>query len=253
MFAIAYSMVSYAFFLGVFTYFALFSDGVLVPRSVDVAIEAPLTWALTLDLGLISLFGIQHSVMARSGFKKSLTRLLPAHVERATYVLVSSLALALLMWQWRPIEGALWSVQDQRVAIALWLVNALGWLGVPIASFMIDHFDLFGIKQTLHHFRRTSMARTGFVTPLLYRYVRHPMMSSLLIGLWVTPHMSWGHLLLSLGMTAYVVIGVHFEERALMRELGVDYERYRATTPKFLPLGTSALADEGTPQRPAPS
>jgi protein-S-isoprenylcysteine O-methyltransferase Ste14 len=179
--------------------------------------------------------------MARAGFKRAIVRLVPTHVERATYVLVSSLTLALLMWQWRPIDGALWRVENDSAVIVLWLLNAAGWLSAPLCTFMIDHFDLLGIKQTLHHFRRTSMARKGFVTPLLYKYVRHPMMTSILVGLWVTPFMSAGHLLLSLGMTVYVVIGVHFEERALLRELGVDYQRYRATTPRFLPLGAPGV------------
>jgi methanethiol S-methyltransferase len=237
MFAIAYSVLSYLFFLAVFAYFALFSDGVLVPRSVDVGAPAPLVWALLINVSLILLFGLQHSVMARASFKRAITRLVPAHVERATFVLVSSLTLALLMWLWRPIGGALWRVENDSAVIALWLLNAAGWLGVPLCSFMIDHFDLFGIKQTLHNFRRTSVSHKGFVTPLLYKYVRHPMMTSILVGLWVTPYMTAGHLLLSVGMTAYVWIGVHFEERSLLRELGMDYQRYRATTPRFLPLG----------------
>jgi protein-S-isoprenylcysteine O-methyltransferase Ste14 len=156
-------------------------------------------------------------------------------VERATFVLASSAALALLMWQWRPLSGELWHVSAPIPAAALWAVNALGWLAVPVSSFLIDHFDLFGLKQAFAGFRRVSLQRRGFVTPLFYRYIRHPIMTGLLLGLWVTPHMTFGHLLLSLGMSAYIVIGVRFEERALARELGAVYESYQARTPRFFP------------------
>jgi protein-S-isoprenylcysteine O-methyltransferase Ste14 len=236
-FAIIYSIASYVLFLGVYLYFAAFSDAVFVPKSVDSGGALPAGWAIPIDLGLILVFGLQHSIMARSGFKQSISRVVPQHVERATYVLVSSAALALVMWQWQPLAVPLWRVESEQTTILLWVLNVLGWLGVPLSSLMIDHFDLFGIKQTFAHFRRASMKRTGFVTPLLYKYVRHPMMTSFFIAFWVTPQMTVGHALLSLGMSLYVLIGVHFEERALVRELGLDYERYRATTPKFVPLG----------------
>jgi protein-S-isoprenylcysteine O-methyltransferase Ste14 len=240
MFGFLYSLLSYVGFLAIFSYFAWFSDGIGVPRSVDGGSGAPLSAAIAVDLGLLLLFGLQHSVMARAGWKRALTRVLPVQLERSTFVLVSSLTLALLMWQWQPLEGVLWSVESGSAAAVLWTINALGWLGVPVSSLMIDHFDLFGLKQTFQHFRRESFARRGFVTPLVYKYVRHPMMTSLLVGLWVTPHMSLSHLLLSVGMTAYVIIGVHFEERALVRELGSAYERYQSSTPKFFPVGKRA-------------
>ncbi len=235
-----YSVASYLAFLGVFVYFAWFSDGIGVPRTVDNAPAAALTAALAINIGLMLVFGLQHSIMARASAKRALTRVVPARLERATYVLASSVALALLMWQWRGVDGVLWHVQSTALAAPLWALNALGWLGVPLCSFMIDHFDLFGLKQALNGFRKVSFERKGFVTPLLYKYVRHPMMTSLLVGLWVTPYMTVGHLLLTLGMTAYVLIGVHFEERALARELGRAYELYQATTPKFLPVGATA-------------
>jgi methanethiol S-methyltransferase len=231
-----YSVVSYLAFLATFVYFAWFSDGLGVPRTVDNAPPATLAAALAINIGLMLLFGLQHSVMARPGAKRALTRVVPARLERATYVLASSAALALLMWQWRGVAGVLWHVHGFTFAAALWTLNALGWLGVPLCSFMIDHFDLFGLKPALNGFRKVSFERKGFVVPLLYKYVRHPMMTSLLIGLWVTPHMTVGHLVLSLGMTVYVVIGVHFEERALARELGQAYALYQATTPKFFPI-----------------
>lgn len=175
--------------------------------------------------------------MARPAFKSWLTRVVPAHLERATYVLFSNLALALLMWQWRPLHLELWHVESPALALPLWTLNALGWLGVPASSFMIDHFNLFGLKQAWAAFRRQSLKQPGFLVPFFYRYVRHPMMTSLLVGLWLTPHMTLGHLLLSAGMSVYILIGVHFEERALLRDLGQAYRLYQETTPQFLPVG----------------
>jgi protein-S-isoprenylcysteine O-methyltransferase Ste14 len=232
-----YSVASYCGFLTTFAYLTLFSDGILVPKSVDTGPSHGLTSTLAIDLGLLLLFGVQHSVMARARFKRALTRIAPAHLERATFVLASSLVLILLMWLWRPLPRSVWNVENVSWATTLWVINAVGWLGVPVCSYMIDHFDLFGIKQPWHRFRRVSLARKGFVTPLLYKYVRHPMMTSLLLALWVTPSMTVGHMLLSLGMSLYIMVGVHFEERALRDELGADYVRYQASTPKFLPVG----------------
>jgi len=238
MLGLIYSVASYGLFLGVFTYFALFSDGIIVPKTVDSG--TPAGTAIAIDLALILVFGLQHSIMARPGFKRGLTRVIPAALERSTYVLASSLALILLIWQWRPLPAVLWHLDNVPGAAALWSLNALGWLGVPASSYLIDHWDLFGLKPALRAFRRATVAETaskGFVTPLVYKYMRHPMMTSLLVGLWVTPHMTLGHLLLSVGMSVYVVVGVHFEERALVRELGAEYQRYQASTPMFLPIG----------------
>jgi protein-S-isoprenylcysteine O-methyltransferase Ste14 len=234
MLGLIYSVFSYGLFLASFAFFTLFADGLAVPRTVDSGAPSAAGWAI--DLGLILLFGLQHSIMARAGFKRAITRVIPAGVERATYVLVSSLALILLMWQWRPIGAVLWHVDNPVAAAALWAVNAIGWIGVPLCTFLIDHFELFGIKPAWHAYRRTTVARTGFVTPLFYKYMRHPMMTAFLLALWATPHMTAGHALLSAGLTIYILIGVHFEERALVRELGADYERYQATTSKFLPI-----------------
>ena len=230
-----YSVASYVGFLATFVYLTWFSAGVGVPKTVDSGPVSSLGVAVIVDLGLVLLFGLQHSLMARTGFKRALTRVVPAHLERATYVLASWLILALLMWQWRALPVPLWQVENPSVAAALWAFNAVGWLGVPATSLMIDHFDLFGLKPAFNGWRHASLQRKGFVTPLLYKYVRHPMMTSVLIGLWVTPHMTLGHLLLSLGMSAYVVIGVHFEERSLVRELGQPYVDYQTSTPKFVP------------------
>jgi len=238
MLGLVYSVVSYVAFLATFVYFAFFADGVLVPKSVESGSATPLALALAINLGLLLLWGVQHSAMARPAFKSWLTRLVPVHLERATYVMFSNLALGLLMWRWQPLHLELWHVENRAIAAPLWTINALGWLGVPTCSFMIDHFNLFGLKQALAGFRRQTLKQPGgFVTPLLYKYVRHPMMTSLLVALWVTPRMTAGHFVLSLGMTVYIVIGVHFEERALLRELGQAYRLYQAATPQFLPVG----------------
>jgi methanethiol S-methyltransferase len=241
-----FSVASYLGFLAVFTYFACFSDGIFVPKTVDTGWSSGEGSAFAVNLGLVLLFGLQHSIMARPGFKRMLTRLVPERLERATYVFASSAALALLIWQWQPMNTVLWSVDNPVAAAVMWAFNALGWLGVPLSSLMIDHFHLFGLKQAFDGFRRRSFEQTGFVTPLFYKYVRHPMMTALLLGLWLTPHMTIGHLLLSVGMSVYIMVGVHFEERALSRELGLDYVRYQASTPRFIPLGrrTRAVNDD---------
>ncbi len=237
MLGLIYSIASYVGFWAAFTYFVPFSDGLFAPKTVDSGLPTDVPTALAIDLGVVLLFGLQHSLMARASFKRALTRVVPEHLERATYVLASSVVLVVLMWQWRPLPTVLWNVHGTALSASLWTVNVLGWLGVPASSFMIDHFDLFGLKRAFHGFRKASYERKGFVAPLFYKYVRHPMMTSLLVGLWATPHMTVGHLLLSVGMSAYIVVGVHFEERSLREELGVAYERYQASTPKFLPVG----------------
>lgn len=236
MLGLLYSFASYGLFLAAFAYFAVFSDGIIVPKTVDSGPPSSIAVATIINLTLILLFGLQHSIMARASFKRAIIRVIPPALERATFVLASSLVLILLMWQWRPLASVLWQVDNSAAAMTLWSINAIGWLGVPASSFLIDHFDLFGIKQALHAFRRTTSDPKGFVTPLFYKYLRHPMMTFLMLGLWVTPHMTVGHLLLSAGMTIYILIGVHFEERSLAKELGADYERYQATTSKFFPV-----------------
>jgi protein-S-isoprenylcysteine O-methyltransferase Ste14 len=235
MLGLLYSVASYLGFLAVYCYFAAFSDGVFVPKTVDTGHAHGALLALAGNVGLLLLFGLQHSVMARAGFKRVLTRVVPAALERATFVAVSSVALAAVMWLWQPMSGVVWHVDSPALATALWVVGAIGWLGVPLCSFMIDHFDLFGLRQAFRAFRKASVERSGFVTPLLYRYVRHPMMSAFFLAFWATPHMTIGHLLLSAGMSLYILVGVHFEERSLLYELGHSYEKYQAATPRFVP------------------
>lgn len=230
-----YSVFAYTAFLAVFCALAVFTDGLFLPKHVDTGAPQGFGWALAVNLGLLLGWGVQHSVMARQGFKDWLTRFIPVHLERATYVLASSLALAGLMLGWQPMAGQVWQVEATPAVVLLWGLNALGWVCVPVASFLIDHFDLFGLKQAFQHWRRGSYQSRGFVMPWLYRYVRHPMMTALLVGFWATPFMTVSHLCLSLGMSLYIVIGVHFEERSLRRELGADYAVYQSQVPKFIP------------------
>jgi protein-S-isoprenylcysteine O-methyltransferase Ste14 len=254
MVGIFYSVLSYLGFLAVYCYFAAFSSGVLVAKSVESGHADNLGLALVVNLGLVLLFGLQHSIMARTTFKQMLTRLIPSSLERATYVFASSVTVAAVIWLWQPMDGVVWHVESSALSTTLWLASAIGWLGVPLCSLMIDHFNLFGLKQAFFAFRQRSTESSGFVTPLLYRYVRHPMMTSFFVAFWATPHMSLGHLLLSSGMSVYILIGVYFEERSLLRELGSPYAKYQATTPRFVPgrsarklVGETTLVSDAAP------
>jgi protein-S-isoprenylcysteine O-methyltransferase Ste14 len=222
------SLAAYAAFLAVFVYFMGFVAGIGVPRSVDDGASAP--WAAAIDLALVAFFGVVHSVMARAWFKRAWTRAVPAAAERSVYVLVASAQMALLCWQWRPLGPTLWSTSG-ALALALRAVEALGFVTLVGATFFIDHFELFGLKQG---FGRASSA-PALRTPFLYRWVRHPMYLGLLVGLWVSSTMTAGHLLLAASMTAYILIGVRHEERDLVRAFGDDYRTYQARVGCLLP------------------
>jgi protein-S-isoprenylcysteine O-methyltransferase Ste14 len=236
MVGLVYALLSYGLFFGVFSYLVGFSDALVVPKTVDSSAAWGFGPALGLDLALLVLFGLQHSIMARRSFKQKLTRFIPVHLERATFVLATSVALVALMGLWQGMPRVLFEVESPLARDVLWSVNALGWAGVGYTSFLINHFELFGLEQAWNAFRGRPKRTRGFVLPLAYRYVRHPMMTAFLIGFWVTPRMTLGHFVLALGMSAYIVVGVHFEEHALVAELGEEYARYRASTPKFFPL-----------------
>ena len=242
-----YSLGAYGLFLGVFLYLVAFVGNLFVPRSIDVGPAADPLRAFAIDLGLIALFGLQHSVMARPAFKRWVTQWLPAPVERSTFVLAGSLVLALLFWQWRPIPAILWHAEG-GVAWLLWSVFALGWATVLLSTFLINHFDLFGLRQSWMNLRGRPLKPLVFRTTLLYRLVRHPIMLGFLLAFWFTPSMSAGHLLFAIGMTGYILVGVHCEERDLVRSLGQDYVDYRRTTPAFVPGLPGASAD--LPVRP---
>lgn len=235
LFLIAYGAVSYAIFLAAFLYAIGFVGDIAVPRSVSHGIAAPPGQAITIDVLLLGLFAIQHSVMARPAFKRWWTRFVPPPAERSTYVLVASLLLMLLYWQWRTMPAVIWNVTSPPGRLALWAFFWLGWLTVLAATFMINHFDLFGLRQVYLAWRGKPYTDLGFRAPLLYRLVRHPIMLGFVIAFWAAPTMTAGHLFFAIGTTAYIVIALHFEERDLTTELGARYGQYRAQVPMLLP------------------
>jgi protein-S-isoprenylcysteine O-methyltransferase Ste14 len=229
-----YSVVAYVLFLAVFLYLVAFVGNLWVPKSIDTGPASDLGWALLVNLLLISLFGLQHSVMARPAFKRWLTGFVPAAMERSTFVLAASLVLGLVMWQWRPIPATLWQAEG-AAAIGLWAMFALGWGVVLLSTFLINHFDLFGLRQGYLNLVQRAVTPLPFRTTLLYRLVRHPIMLGFLIAFWFTPQMTVGHLLFAVGMSIYILVGVKHEERDLVQALGADYVAYRRGTPAFIP------------------
>ncbi|MGV3571439.1 MAG: methanethiol S-methyltransferase [Ramlibacter sp.] len=237
-----YSVSAYAVFFAVFLYLIAFVANIAVPRSVDIGPAASPAAALVIDVALIALFGLQHSVMARPAFKRWCTQFIPPAMERSTFVLVASLVLVLLFWLWRPLPYTLWHA-DGALATVLLAASALGWGIVLLSTFLINHFDLFGLRQAWLHFMQRPLTPLAFRTTLLYRLVRHPIMLGFLIAFWFTPHMTAGHLLFAGGMSAYILIGVRHEERDLVQALGPTYAAYRRETPAFLP-GLPGASDE---------
>ena len=234
--AVAFGAVSYLVFLGVFLYAIAFVGNLGVPRSIDVGSAAPFAEAVIVNLGLLALFAAQHSIMARPGFKQVWTRLVPKSIERSTYVLLSSLALALLFWQWRPLPGAVWHVEGAVGRSVLQALFWLGWLMVLAATFMISHFDLFGLRQVWLRAKGAPYSHLPFRTTALYAFVRNPIMLGFLIAFWATPEMTLGHLLFAGATSGYIVIGTLLEERDLVRFHGALYERYQEEVPMFVPL-----------------
>lgn len=229
-----YAIVSYAVFT-VSTFYAMgFVGNYLVPKSIDVGGPTNLSDAVIVDLLLVGLFAVQHTVMARPAFKRWWTKVIPVAYERSTYVLLSSLILLLLYWQWRPIPILVW----QAGGIAAWLLTGVYWLGWVIAfasTFMIDHFDLFGLRQAFFALHGAELPGQSFKTPLLYKIVRHPLMLGFLLAFWATPEMTAGHLLFAILNTAYILAALQFEERDLIAEFGTTYQQYRQRVPMLLP------------------
>lgn len=232
---LAYGAVSYFAFLAAFIYLIVFLGGISGTRSVDHAVTAPLGESLLVDLALLALFGVQHSVMARRTFKRSWTRLVPTPIERSTYVLLSSLVFGLMFWQWRSIPAVVWAVPWSAGRWVLWALFALGWAIGLAATVLIDHFELFGLRQVYAAWREKPHSETGFRAPLLYRLVRHPLMLGLVIAFWAVPTMTAGHLVFSAGMTAYILVALQLEERDLIAALGEQYRQYRRRVPMLVP------------------
>lgn len=230
---VLYGLACYAIFVVACVAGIAFTSGWLTP-ALNLA-PLPPTAAFVLDLALIALFGLQHSVMARTRFKRRWTRLVPPPLERSTYVLLASLSLLLLFWQWRPLPGMVWQLHQALGVVVLWSLFVLGWLVVLVATFLIDHLDLTGLRSIWNHIRGVEPAPSALKTPGLYRLVRHPMMLGLLIAFWATPAMTTDRLLFALGMTAYILIGVSYEERELLRSFVAAYAAYRQRVPMLVP------------------
>ena len=239
---LAYGALSYATFLATFLYALGFVGGFVVPKSMDTDPRGPLWLSLLTDLGLLALFAVQHSAMARPVFKRWLTRFIPQAAERSTYVLLSSAALLLLFWQWRPVGGEVWRV-EHPVGVALMYAGfAFGWGLVLVTTFLINHFDLFGLRQVWSFFRGKPCEPLRFVTPGPYRLVRHPLYLGWLCAFWFTPVMTAAHLVFAVATTVYILLAVRLEERDLVASHGADYVRYRERTPMILPRLSGAPA-----------
>jgi protein-S-isoprenylcysteine O-methyltransferase Ste14 len=235
--AAVYGLVCYAVFLASFVYSVGFIGNLLVPKTIDSGTPVALPEALAIDLLLLGLFAVQHSVMARPGFKEAWTRLVPRPLERSTYVLISSLLLALICWKWQPIPAVVWDVTSPLFRGLLLGLFALGWLVLLFSTFMINHFDLFGLRQVYLRMRGMDYTPLKFTQRALYKFVRHPIMLGFVIAFWATPRMSIGHLVFSIATTGYILIGILLEERDLMRYHGAEYGAYRARVPMLFPTG----------------
>jgi len=233
-----YGVICYFIFFGTFLYAIGFIGNILVPKSIDSAATIPLGEALLINTALLSLFALQHSLMARQGFKKWWTQFVPKPIERSTYVLFTSLCLILMFWQWQPLGGVIWNLEGNVLTTIMYSLYAFGWITVLITTFLINHFDLFGLRQVWLYLIGKKYTNLGFVTPGPYKLIRHPLYLGWLLVFWSTPVMTIAHLFFAVVTTAYIFFAIQLEEKDLVSIHGRDYAEYKNRTPMMFPFGS---------------
>lgn len=231
-----YGIIAYLIFFGTFCYAVGFVSALIVPKHIDSEPQSPLTYALLINAGLLGLFALQHSIMARPAFKRWWTKFVPEPIERSTYVLLASLCLLLLFWFWQPMGGIIWQVESETAQIILQSLCLLGFGLVLVSTFLINHFDLFGLRQVWLYFIGKKYEHLSFRTPLFYKYVRHPLYLGFMIAFWATPTMTAAHLFFAVMTTGYMLTAIQFEENDLVKHFGAKYEEYKRSAPMLIPF-----------------